>query len=134
MLVSANDGSIEHHPFGVGFASENLQNGLPHSSAAPTVEPREHRYPRTEGFRQITPRRSSPMLPENGFDKGTVGKARPSTTPFLRGQQGRQLRPHSIAELTTRHSVPTDIYPGYNTSNKSTSPVVNYDHEFENTP
>ena len=134
MLVGADDGSIEHHPFGVGLAAENLQNGLPHSDAAPPIEPCEYRYPRTKGFRKIAPGRSSPMFPEDGLDEWTIGKTRPPTTPFLWRQQGRELRPHSIAELTSRHSIPTDIHPGYNTSNKSTSPVVNYDHEFENTP
>lgn len=83
VLVSADDGSIEHHPFGVGLAAENLQNGLPHTRTAPPVEPREYRYPRAKPFREIAPGRSCPMFPEDGSDEGAIGKARPSTTPRL---------------------------------------------------
>jgi len=89
--VGEDDDSIENHSFGIGLAAENFQNGLPYSGAAPTFEPREYRYPRTEGFRQIPPGCSSPMLPENGFDEGTIGKAWPAVRPSSGGSRGASI-------------------------------------------
>ena len=94
------------------------QNSLPGAVLGPPIEPLEHRIPRTEPLRQITPRRARAKPPHDPLDNHPVIQPRTASTLHPRQQRlnhsPRLIRDHItlmhepiVAEHTRNHLINT---------------------------
>jgi hypothetical protein len=69
MLVSADDGRIEHHVFVIGIDRQAFEYALENAAFAPSPEAFVRRLPIPETLRRIAPRDASAVPVDDGFDE-----------------------------------------------------------------
>jgi hypothetical protein len=69
MLVSTDDGRIEHHVFAIGVDRQDLEYTLENAAFAPSPEALVRRLPIPETLRQIAPWDASAVPVDDGFDE-----------------------------------------------------------------
>lgn len=86
VLMGPEDSSVQHHPFGVGFSAEDIQNAPPDASLAPPIETGEDESPGPERLGEIPARGACSVFSGDGFDEGVTQQTQSSSSPLF----GRQ--------------------------------------------
>ncbi len=107
MLMHAGDRGVDrHHPIEparrVGLPLHLGEQPVPGAVVRPPGEPLIDRVPLPEPLRQITPRRTRPVLPRHPLNRETMIRPRPRP-PRHRRHQRLQNGPHLVRDLATRH-------------------------------
>src|SRR5690625_4947119 len=89
-------------PSGVGLLLHLGEQLLPGAVPGPPVEPLVDRVPLPEPFRNVTPRRTGPVLPRHPLDSEPVIRPRPRPTGHRRHQRLHH-GPHLVRDLLSRH-------------------------------
>src|SRR5215213_7687203 len=110
VLMGANNGRIDkvqvpiNVPANIGRRLQTGQHTLPDPGTAPTVEPARHRPDRPIAPRQIAPRRTGTMDPQNAIQNAPVVLIRAPRARSLGRQQRRQALPLRVRQFTLSHS------------------------------
>ena len=87
VLVSADNGGIDHHVFVVVIARQHFENALENPALRPPAEALVDDFPVTETLGEITPRNARPISKENGFDEQPIVRRRAADMAFAAGQK-----------------------------------------------
>jgi hypothetical protein len=72
VLVSADDGGVDHHVFVIVIARQLLENALENPTLRPSTETLMDDLPITKALRQIAPRDASSISVQNSFNEQSV--------------------------------------------------------------
>jgi hypothetical protein len=103
MLVSANNGGVDHHVFVVVIARQQLENAIEHPALRPTIEALVHDIPIAKTFREITPRNARSISEENGFDEQPIIRRSASDMALAAGQNILDPIPLVVAQCVAPH-------------------------------
>src|SRR4029079_11497613 len=76
MLVSANNGGVDHHVFVVVIAGQLLENALENPALRPPIKALVDDFPIAEAPRKITPWNAGSISVHNGFDEQPIIRRR----------------------------------------------------------
>jgi hypothetical protein len=116
--VSPHDGRVQvvdipiELSLGIFSTLERLEDAIPHSCLSPAVETARHRPPRSVSFRQVAPRGSGTIYPEDAvYDAAMIG-VRTASFWFLGWQVWLQKFPLLVGQISSSHtdSVPTQAF------------------------
>ena len=85
--MSAHNGSVNHHVFVVVIACQQLENTLENAALRPSAKALVHDLPVAETRGQITPRNTSSISVENGFDEQPIVRRGATYMAFTAGQK-----------------------------------------------
>ena len=107
MLMSSDDGGVDHRVFVVRIVSQRLEKILPNTAPRPPREPRVNVLPVAEALGQITPRRPRAEFPnhrrnENSIAQRAIAPDMPRTTR----QQMFNPRKLVVAQSVAPHRKP----------------------------
>jgi hypothetical protein len=85
--MSAHNGSVNHHVFVVVIACQQLENALENPDIRPSAKALVHDLPVAETRGQITPRNTSSVSVENGFDEQPTVRRGATYMAFTAGQK-----------------------------------------------
>ena len=111
VLMGANNGRIDKVqvpidvPARIGRRLQTSQHTLPDPGTAPTIEPARHRPDRPIAPRQIAPRRTGTMDPQNAIQNAPVVLIGAPRARSLGRQQWRQALPLRVRQITSSHSL-----------------------------
>src|ERR1700681_150088 len=74
MLMSSDDGGVDHRVFVVRIVSQRLDKTLPYAGLRPPREPRMNVLPMAEALSQIAPRRTRAKFPNHRFDEKPIAQ------------------------------------------------------------
>jgi hypothetical protein len=74
MLMSSDDGGVDHRVFVVRIVSQRLEKTLPYAALRPSREPRVDVLPGAEALGQIAPRRTRAEFPNYRFDEKPIAQ------------------------------------------------------------
>jgi hypothetical protein len=85
MLMSSDDGGVDHRVFVVRIVSQRLEKTLPYGARRPPREPRVNVLPVAEALGQIAPRRPRAEFPNHRLNEKSIAQCaiasdRPRTT------------------------------------------------------
>jgi hypothetical protein len=110
VLMGANYGRIDEvqvpidGPARIGRRLQTGQHTLPNPATAPTIEPARHRPDRPIAPRQIAPRRTGTVDPQNAIQNAPVVLIGTARARSLGRQQGCQALPLRVRQITSSHS------------------------------
>jgi len=87
VLVSPNDGAVDHRVLVVGIGCEMLKEALPHPGFGPATEPPVRVLPVPEAFRQVAPRDSRAISIQNRLDEAAIVAGGCPGITWLAGKQ-----------------------------------------------
>ena len=87
VLVSADNGGIDHHVFVVVIARQHLENALENPALRPPTEALVDDFPIPETLREITPRNAGSISVKNRFDEQSIICRRASDMAFPAGKK-----------------------------------------------
>ena len=74
MLMSSDDGGVDHRVFVVRIVSQRLEKTLPNTALRPPREPRVNVLPIAEALGQIAPRRPRAEFPNHRLNKKSIAQ------------------------------------------------------------
>ena len=74
MLMSSDDGDVDHRVFVVRIVSQRLEKTLPHAALRPPREPRVNVLPVAEALGQIPPRRPRAEFPNHRLNEKSIAQ------------------------------------------------------------
>jgi hypothetical protein len=74
MLMSSDDGGVDHRVFVVRIVSQRLEKTLPNTALRPPREPRVNVLPVAEALGQIAPRRPRAEFPNHRLNEKTIAQ------------------------------------------------------------
>ncbi|KXV58753.1 hypothetical protein AD948_10465 [Acetobacter senegalensis] len=104
MLVSTDNGAVDHHVFVVMVSSQMPENPLDQAAFAPATQPPVHVLSVPEPGRQITLGNACTVTIQHGFDKQTVIRSRPTDMTFATREKIFYPLPLTIAQTIPSHS------------------------------
>jgi len=93
MLMSADDGAIQHQPFEISVSTQFLEQSVDQAAFQPSVIPPFDRLKSAEVRRQIFPSRPGTRPPKQRIDETLIVRPRPSL-PFAAPGINGKIRAH----------------------------------------
>ena len=87
VLVSSNNGGIDHHVFVVVIARQQLENTLENTALRPPIEALVGDFPISETLRKITLWNAGSISVQNCFDKQPIIRRSAANMAFAAGQK-----------------------------------------------
>jgi hypothetical protein len=87
VLVSANNGGVDHHVFVVVIARQQLENALENPVLCPSAETLMDDFPIPEALGKVTPGNAGSISVQNRFDEQSIVRRRASHMAFAAGQK-----------------------------------------------
>ena len=87
MLVSSDNGAVDHGALVVGISGKMLEQSLPNPALGPTAEPPVGVLPIAETFWQVAPRDSRAISIEDRFDEAAIVARRDTDVPNFSRKQ-----------------------------------------------
>ena len=103
MLVSADDGGVNHHVFIVVIAGQELENPLESTTLGPSVEALIDDLPVAKARGRIAPREAGAKPEQNGFDEQTIVRRRAAHMAFGAWQNVFDPIPSVVAQGLSPH-------------------------------
>jgi hypothetical protein len=72
VLMSTDDGAIDHRVFVIGIYGQVLENAFPNPALGPSAKPGMHEAPTPKSLRQISPRNPCTIAIKHRFNKQTI--------------------------------------------------------------
>src|ERR1700693_547314 len=101
--MSPHDGSVNHHVFVVVITCQQLKNALENAALRPSAKALVHDLPVAEPRRQITPRNTSSISVENGFDEQPIVRRSATDMAFTAGQKILDPLPLVVSQSKALH-------------------------------
>src|SRR6266511_478717 len=103
MLMSPDDGRVDHHVFVVGIACQHLENALDDTALRPSAEAFVHDLPVAETGREITPWYPCSISVKNRLDKQPVVRRSAANMTFTARQEILNPRPLVVSQSKALH-------------------------------
>ena len=103
MLMSPDDGRIDHHVFVVGIACQQLENAFDNTALRPSAEALVHDLPVAETGREITPWYPRSISVKNRLDKQPVVRRSAADMTFTTRQEILDPFPLVVSQSKALH-------------------------------
>ena len=103
MLVSANNGRVDHHVFVVVVDCQHLENTFEDPALRPPAKALVDDFPITETLGEITPRNAGSISVENGLNKQSIISCCAADMAFAARKKILDPVPLVIAQCITSH-------------------------------